>query len=243
VCQQLFRLGVGEVIVVDPDVVERVNLNRIVTAFAHDAAGRQSKVEVAASYASQLGLGTRVVGIQDDVRKPRVHQQLSRVDAVFGCTDTIASRTILNRIAVQRFIPYFDCGTEISSGGDLRAYGRVRVVLAGGPCLVCAGVIDPEALRIELLNPDERANEIAQGYIRGDIDGAPAVVSLNGVVSSLAVTTFLRWAVGTNSIEGGAWIYRSYAGDVRREQISRDPDCPVCSVDARLGRTDLEVKL
>jgi molybdopterin-synthase adenylyltransferase len=243
VCQQLFRLGVGTVVVVDPDVVERVNLNRVVTAFAEDALAKRPKVVVAENYASRLGLASNVLAIRGDVRDQAVHRHLETVDGIFGCTDTIASRAILNRVAVQRFIPYFDCGTEISAGGDLRAYGRLRVVLAGGPCLFCAGAIDPEGLRVELLKPEERALEAARGYIRDGVAGAPAVVSLNGVVASLAVTSFLRWAVGQSSIEGGSWIYRSYASDVRKESVARDPDCPVCSIGARLGRADLEVRL
>jgi hypothetical protein len=110
--------------------------------------------------------------------------------------------------------------------------------------LFCGGVINPDQLRIELLSPEARHEEMARGYIRDLNDaGAPAVVTLNGVVASLATTSFLRWAVGDKPIEPGAWVYRSYAGDVRREDVHRDPECPVCSRGARLGRADLEVKL
>lgn len=243
VCEQLARLGVGRLVVVDPDVVERVNLNRVVTAFGQDAKARLPKVNAVADYVARLGVDCIVEAIEGDIQAESAHAHLRSVDAIFGCTDTIASRVILNRIAIQRFIPYWDCGTEISAGGDLRAYGRMRVVIAGGPCLFCDGVIDSDQLRIELLSPQEKALEVARGYIRDVIPGAPAVVSLNGVVASLAVTSFLRWAVGKSPIEGGAWIYRSYAGDVRREDVHRDPSCPVCSPAARLGRADLEVKL
>jgi hypothetical protein len=104
-------------------------------------------------------------------------------------------------------------------------------------------VIDPEALRVELLDPAQRDLEIARGYIRGIPTDAPAVVSINAVVASLAVTSFLRWAVGEDPIDGGEWIFRSYAGDVRRQQAQRDPQCPVCSPAARLGRADLPVGL
>jgi molybdopterin/thiamine biosynthesis adenylyltransferase len=244
VCEQLSRLGVGRLVVVDPDSVELVNLNRIVTAFASDAGSHRSKVQAVKRYVKRAGTGCEVEALQGDVRDESVHKRLIPVDALFGCTDTISSRAILNRIAIQHYVPYWDCGTEIASGGHLRAYGRVRVVLAGGPCLFCGGVINPDQLRIELLSPEARHEEMARGYIRDLNDaGAPAVVTLNGVVASLATTSFLRWAVGDKPIEPGAWVYRSYAGDVRREDVHRDPECPVCSRGARLGRADLEVKL
>jgi hypothetical protein len=46
--EQLGRLGFGVVLQVDPEVVERKNLNRILNASAADAAAKLSKVEVAA---------------------------------------------------------------------------------------------------------------------------------------------------------------------------------------------------
>ncbi|MEO8897877.1 MAG: ThiF family adenylyltransferase [Candidatus Dormibacter sp.] len=243
VCEQLIRLGVGELIVVDSDVVSRVNLNRIVTASGNDAAEERAKVDTVRDYAAWAATGTEVVGVRGDLLDTAVSERVRTVDALFGCTDTIASRAILNRIAVQHFIPYWDCGTEISAGHGLRAYGRMRVVLAGGPCLYCSGVIDPEALRVELLDPAQRDLERARGYIRGAQAPAPSVVSINAVVASLAVTSFLRWVVGGEPIDGGEWIFRSYAGDVRRQEAQRDPQCPVCSTGARLGRADLPVGL
>jgi molybdopterin-synthase adenylyltransferase len=243
VCQQLIRLGVGKVVVIDPDVVERANLNRIVTAFDADAASRSLKVDAVASHASATGSSTRVEAISGDVLQKGVHDRLLAMDAIFGCTDTIASRALLNRIAIQHFIPYWDCGTEVSRGGELRAYAKLRVVLAGEPCLYCMGVINPAELRAELLSPIDRERELALGYIRGAVGPAPAVVSINGVVASLAVSSFLRWAVGTKSIESGEWVYRNYAGDVRRQGHRRDPNCPVCTYDARLGRCDVPVGL
>lgn len=244
VCEQLIRLGVGEILVVDPDVVEVINLNRIVTAFAEDARSQRSKVSAVESYGRMVEGPTTVTPVQGSVLDPEVAEALGRVDAIVGCTDTIASRALLNRIAVQRFIPYWDCGTEVSSGGpDLRAFGRVRLVLAGGPCLVCMDVIDSVQLRIELLPPEERARERRLGYVRDQEVAAPAVVSLNGVTASLAAMSFLRWAVGEVVLEPGQWVYRAFAGDVRLQAAPRRADCPVCSETARLGRSDLSVAL
>lgn len=243
VCEQLVRLGVGELVAVDPDAVEQVNLNRIVTATTDDAAQHRSKAQTIVSYAASSGTDSHVEPVVADLRHAGVAARLAALDALFGCTDTTISRAILNRLAVQQFIPYWDCGTEISSGSGLRAYGRMRVTLAGAACLYCMGVVDPEALRIDLLDPSQRELEVARGYIQGGGVPAPSVVSINAVVASLAVTSFLRWAVGQEPISGGEWIFRSYAGDVRCQQPPRDPNCPVCSVEARLGRADLPVDL
>lgn len=244
VCEQLIRLGVGRIVVVDPDQVEEVNLNRIVTAFANDATSNQPKVATIETYARMVGGPTVVEPVQGTILDSQVISLLTSVDGIFGCTDTLASRAILNRLAIQRFIPYWDCGTEISAGGQgLRSFGRVRLVLAGGPCLLCMGVIDPEALRVELLPPTEREREEQLGYIRGANVAAPAVVALNGTTASLAVMSFLRWAVGDQPLMPAQWTYRGFAGDVRLQTVEPQPDCPICNQRTRLGRADLSVIL
>src|SRR5205814_395933 len=107
VCQQLIRLGVGEIIVVDHDSVETINLNRIVTAWARDAAKQRKKVATIEAYARLVG-GTRVKALGGNVMETPIADRLRRVDALFACTDTLASRAVLNRIAIQHFIPLWD---------------------------------------------------------------------------------------------------------------------------------------
>jgi molybdopterin/thiamine biosynthesis adenylyltransferase len=243
VCQQLIRLGVREIIVVDHDSVETVNLNRIVTAWARDAAKQRKKVATIKSYARLVG-GTRVKALGGNVMDARVADRLRRVDALFACTDTLASRAVLNRIAIQHFIPLWDCGTEISPANEgLRAFARMRVVMAGAPCLYCMGVIDPQGLREELLPEADRNREESLGYISQRGVPAPSVVSINGIAASIIVTSFLKWAVGREPIQVGQWTYRVAQDDLRRQAVDRLPDCPVCSPSARLGRANLDVTL
>jgi len=56
VIEQLARLGVGTLILVDPDFVEERNLNRIVFATMDDARARRLKVDVAARGVQGIGL-------------------------------------------------------------------------------------------------------------------------------------------------------------------------------------------
>lgn len=245
VCEQLIRLGVGSLVVVDPDHVEEANLNRIVTASRWDARRKRNKAKLIGLRARRTTRATEVRAIAGDVRDPRIAAELFGVDLLFCCTDTVSSRAVLNRIAVQRFIPLLDCGTEISTARSnrLRAFANVRFILPGSACLVCTGTVDPEQLRIELMPASERERDQALGYIRGEQIFAPAVVSLNGVAASLAVMRFLEWAVGQPATESAQWVYRSFAGDVRSVAAPRDIDCPVCGLDGRLGRVDLDVRL
>ena len=62
---RLRRLGVGELILVDPDLVEEKNLNRILSATLADV-GRP-KVEVVGDAIRRIGLGTRVVTLSKNL--------------------------------------------------------------------------------------------------------------------------------------------------------------------------------
>jgi hypothetical protein len=105
------------------------------------------------------------------------------------------------------------------------------------------GVIDPQGLREELLPESDRSREESLGYISGRRVPAPSVVSINGIAASIAVTSFLKWAVGRDPIQLGQWTYRVAQDDLRRQAVEKLADCPVCSGSARLGRVDLAVTL
>src|SRR6266403_1068077 len=87
VAQQLGHLGVGEFVLVDPDVVENTNLNRLVGATQQDVAKSASKAAVA---------GRVIVGANPNARISieRARWQLCAIalrscDVIFGCVDSI----------------------------------------------------------------------------------------------------------------------------------------------------------
>jgi hypothetical protein len=85
-------------------------------------------------------------------------------------------------------------------------------------CLWCIGVIDEARLRAEQLPPEQAATQRGFGYIP-DLDiPAPSVVSINGVVASLAVTELVARVVGLRSSahDPSTLLYRLSDGTVRR---------------------------
>lgn len=66
----LTRLGVGQVALIDNDIVDETNLNRLHGAKRADADAMRPKVEVVAKSMTELGLGTRVVPIETWVGDP-----------------------------------------------------------------------------------------------------------------------------------------------------------------------------
>jgi hypothetical protein len=71
--------------------------------------------------------------------------------------------------------------------------GQVRIVIPSATgCLECAGAIDRGEAAASLLSADERALREAAGYVSGtDITPAPAVITLNTIIASMAAQEFV----------------------------------------------------
>ena len=228
---QLVHLGVGQITVIDGDLVEATNISRIFGATAHDA-GVTWKVDVAARYAAAAGLGTIVhvhrghlgSNIQPDV--------LSRCDAVFSCVDTHRPRALLNRLAYDKAVLLFDMGSafRVSAGEPTVGAGRVVVTGPGRPCLACWGHIDPNRIRIEALPAEERLRQQAEGYISGADVPQPSVVAFNTLIAGAAVVEFLRCVTGFAGADDppGRLSFDFETGGVRRNRLADTAGCRIC---------------
>lgn len=195
VVEQLARLGVGELVLVDPDVVEEKNLNRILGASRSDV-GR-AKTEVMGSHIREMGLDTKVEEHEKSLFNANVIRGLARCDVVFGCMDSAEGRDLLNKVAVYYEIPYLDIGVRLDAdqdGGIEHITGSVHYLQPDGSSLLSRGAITHEQVRAENLrrtNPNQYAQEKDEGYVRGvDLD-RPAVISVNMTYASLAVNELL----------------------------------------------------
>ncbi len=193
VAQELAHLGVREITLLDPDVVEISNLNRLVGSSRSDVG--KPKVEVAATLVRGVNKGVRVEPIKGSAINSGEAQSLLRQDFIFGCTDTQGSRALLNQLAYQYMIPTIDLGMRIDAkdGTVEGVVGRVQMLAPGLPCLVCQKLLDPEGVRRDLLSEEERAKD---PYIVGAAVPQPSVISLNTTIASLAVTMFLSAVTG-----------------------------------------------
>jgi molybdopterin/thiamine biosynthesis adenylyltransferase len=234
VLEQLTHLGVGDFMLIDADVVERTNLNRLVGATEADIS--KPKVEVAAALAKRINSKVRVETIRDSVLLARVAEQLVDVDFLFACTDSHGSRAVLNQLAYQYLIPAIDMGVVIVAPDAKiqQIAGRTQMLAPGLGCLLCGNLLNPEQVRVDLLTDFERA---ADPYINGANEPAPAVISLNATMAAMAVTMFLSAAIGIPS--RSRYInYDGITGKVRPAEVSRHPKCIDCSLPRGLARAN-----
>jgi molybdopterin/thiamine biosynthesis adenylyltransferase len=95
-------------------------------------------------------------------------------------------------------IPFFDSafGINHSDGKITEAGGRVALISPGGPCLLCYKDIDVREAGYDLASPSERELAKERGYIAGSDIIQPSVVSLDGIIASVAATEFLALTTG-----------------------------------------------
>lgn len=196
VFEQLVRLGVGSIVLLDDDFVTERNLTRIHGATRADI-GR-AKVEVLARTAAEVGLGTEVVAHRAKVTDRQAFEALRGCDVVFGCTDDNSGRAILSRLAYYYVVPVLDVGVVISSrDGQLTGLdARATIMVPGTPCLHCRDRIDPHRLREEMLDVDEREQLAEEGYAQGLADPDPAVIAYTTMIASFAVDEMLQRLFG-----------------------------------------------
>ena len=233
VAQELAHLGVHSFTLIDPDIVDTTNLNRLAGGAFSDV-GRP-KVEVARDLINRTSRFAHVLAFQDDVSRARIALRLAEeCDFIFCCTDSHGSRAVLNQLAYQYIIPCIDMGVVIATRKSQISHitGRVQLLSPGEACLACTNLLDPDAIRRDLMTDTERS---ADPYFIGQGEPQPAVMSINGTVASLAVTMFLSAVAG---IPGRArcQLYDAIAGTVRAVTAKPNPVCVACSRFGALGR-------
>lgn len=233
---QLAHLGVGELVLLDGDVVDASNLSRIAGATKEDV-GRTRKVDVAARYAESVGLVQRVERHPEFI-EPTHAPLLAGCDVIVSCVDRQTPRAMLNRLAYRHLVPVIDLGTAFrvdATGTIVGDAGRVVVVGPGRPCLGCWGHLDPHALRIEALSPAERDSEIREGYIEGAVEAQPSVVAFNAFVAGAGVVELLRLATAFGGVESPPLrlAFSFAAGTVRRNTLACDRRCEICGREVR----------
>jgi len=197
VVEQLARLGVGRLVIIDFDRSEEKNLNRILNSGLDDVRANRLKVDVAARAIQAMGLGTSVEVKAQNVIDVQMVRLVAECDVVFGCTDSVEARHFLNRLAAYYSLPYFDVGVRLVAdgiGGIDQVCGSAHYMQPGGASLLSRGLYIMDDVRAEAMRrTDKVAYEglVKESYISGVQVDRPAVISVNMLIASLSVNDFI----------------------------------------------------
>lgn len=204
--EQFAHLGGRRAVLVDADVIEESNLNRLVGGTMEDVAAVRPKVEIAYRVIKGLVPNPEVKICQS--RWQEVLPHLKGCDVIIGALDTVAAKDELDSFCKRYLIPYIDIGMDIhKTANGFQIAGQVVLTSPGGPCLRCLGVVREDALARE-----------AQIY--GAAGSKPQVVWPNGVLASTAMGLLVQLLCPWHR-EAPLTEYLSYDGN--QHTISRDP--------------------
>jgi molybdopterin-synthase adenylyltransferase len=224
IVQQLAYAGVKRYVLIDPDRVDRSNLNRFVIGTERDL-GRL-KVEVAAEFIRRVQPDADVTVVAGSLVSRSAFEGIATADFVFGCLDNDGPRLVLLELCCSARRPYIDVATDVPGAGAFG--GRLVFTGIGKGCLSCREELDQKEVWRFFASPEQRAeDDKIYGIDRAALGAVgPSVVFLNGVVASLAVTEFAAFITGLRT-PVGQLNYRGEMGIVTTPKLLT-PGCYYC---------------
>jgi hypothetical protein len=241
--EQLARLGVKHWLLIDPDRLETVNLNRMPGATVKMVDQWWHKVHYVKWLIKRVyAIGSHVKALPISVEDEAAKAEIAAADLIVVATDNHRSRQIAQELALQYTRPLICLGTHIEVKPDSkpRLYARVTVPPFGGSwCLMCANIINLQQAALE--SAPTEITEMAEeaGYIEGIDD--PAVYWLNSICASTGVGVLHGLISGFIDVDSGLdWIYDFANTNWLKTNTDHlhTQDCYFCSADVPLQKND-----
>lgn len=203
----LVRAGVGNIRIIDRDLLEESNLQRQLLFDEEDAKKRSPKCIAAARRLKQINSGINIEAVYEEVDRSNINQLIQGFDLVLDGTDNFPTRYIINRSCIEAGIPFIYRAVAAS-------FGTVFDVLPGkGPCLRCIFREEPEKENVLSCN--------TVGILNSAVN----------IVASIQSTEAYKYLTGNGDamirglINLDIWELSVDIIDIRKD---RDNICPVC---------------
>jgi adenylyltransferase/sulfurtransferase len=191
IANNLVRAGIGDLRVVDRDIIELNNLQRQ-NLFNEDDIG-SSKAWVAAKKLRKINSEVRIVSIADDVNYENIERIIQDMDLVLDGTDNMLVRFLINDVCVKHNIPWI-------YGGAIETYGiTMNIIPHKTPCFRCLIRDLPDTGSLATCDTVGVLNTIPA--IIGSIQSSEALKILLGKEINNGLLTYDVWFHVFNNIE------------------------------------------
>jgi hypothetical protein len=239
-------MGVAHIRLLDFDVVETHNLDRLLHATEDDARRQCLKVDML-SRALRRSATARpfVVDALDlSVVEESGYRAALDCDVLFSCVDRPWPRFVLNLIAYAHLIPVVDGGLALTpmkqDRGLKRGTWRAHVAAPARRCLECLGQYDPGLVAVERMGLLEDPKYIEALPADHELRQNQNVFGFSLSVAALEIEHFLRMVVPhPGHAHIGAQTVHFVRGVVDNDTRVCDAHCPFCDLTAKGDRTGL----
>lgn len=198
----LAAAGVGQLLLVDDDRVDRTNLQRQIAHTEADV-GRL-KVDSATARLRALNPLVNVEPLAQRLDGAALDALAGQVDVLVDGCDNFATRFAVNAASLAR-------GTPLVSGSAIRWQGQVCVFRPGTPDAPCYHCLYPDT------------EEVAEACAHTGV-----LAPLVGVIGAVQALQTLKLLAGLDAPGGRLLSYDALQGRWRQARLRRDPACPAC---------------
>lgn len=211
VLKNLALVGIGQIKVIDFDVIELSNLSRSVL-FRAEHRGR-CKAEVAAEMARQLNPDCWIVGERANVLTEIGLGLIDSADVVICCVDNREARLWINRLCWKVGTPWID-------GGIQEINGVAKVFTPpDGSCYECAMTEnDYRLIQLRYSCPLLRREDLQQGKV-------PTAPTIASIIGGLQVQEALKLLHGLPTAASSALVFNGVANRFYQTRYPRREDC------------------
>src|SRR5260370_16822260 len=108
--EHLIHMGFHQINLIDPDLLELSNLNRVVGAYYKDAQQKLPKVDVVKRHLTNINPNATVTAYKSDVHDKEIERVLALSDWMIVATDNHSSRLRTQEFSVKYFVPLLYLG-------------------------------------------------------------------------------------------------------------------------------------
>ncbi|WP_300718259.1 ThiF family adenylyltransferase [uncultured Desulfovibrio sp.] len=239
VAEQMARSGFRHFVLMDPDRVEAVNLNRLYGLRTRDI-GR-FKVDVAAASIRRAceSVGTkasvRVYRADVNTASKRQMNVLKGCDLLLALTDDELSRITCLNLALDGGAEYLQAGVRISQVAETSVIDSIKTEVTGAEvgryCPLCCGRLDPGQASIDArryVGGDVWEKALSEGYVPEE--PAPSVMSLNAITAGALVLEIQKRVAGLAMADlvQHDWLTGKFFHIRHVEQQLAAGDCAIC---------------
>jgi molybdopterin-synthase adenylyltransferase len=212
------RAGVGEIRIIDRDVVDLTNLQRQLLFEEQDAKAGTPKAAAAASAVARINSGIRAVPIVADLTPANAETLLAGSSVVVDGTDNLETRFLLNDACVRAAMPWV-------YGGVIGSTGMAMAISPGHTaCLRCLLPAVPDGTRLETC---ETAGVLSSAVV---------------TVAAYQWTQAIRLIVGAEPATAGHLLsFDVWSGDYHVAPDTRRNDACPCCVERRFDFLDAQM--
>ena len=195
----LATAGIGELVLIDKDVVELSNLNRQILHWDQDVG--LLKVESAKNKIQKLNKNVKVETIKGEINRINIIGFIKGMDVVIDALDNFRTRYILNEACVKLNIPLVHAGVYGFTGQ------LTTILPKRGPCLKCIFPRPPRELQ------------------KFPVVGVtPGIIGAMEALEAIKIIT----GIGTPLV-GKLLIFDGEDFTIEIVNVQRNEKCPVCT--------------